>query len=75
MAMPRCSCARLFIAVLFVSVSAGTLPGDYLVRAVPQSTFDSWQAARRHAQKYTSGGVPVTVNAWGTTKVALTLQP
>jgi hypothetical protein len=51
------------------------LPGEYLVKAVPQSTFDSWHAAHRQAQKYASAGVPVTVNAWGTSKVALTLQP
>ena len=51
------------------------LPGHYLVRAVPQTTFDSWQAAHGQAQKYASEGVRVTVNAWGTSEVALTLQP
>jgi hypothetical protein len=55
--------------------SMALLPGEYLIRAVPQPTFASWEEARRQAQRYASEGVPVTVNAWGKSKVALTLQP
>ena len=55
--------------------SVPLLPGEYLVRAVPQSTFDSWQAANHEAQRMAAAGVPVTVNASGTSKIALTVQP
>jgi hypothetical protein len=51
------------------------LPGEYLVRAVPQSTFDSWDSALGQAQRYASEGMPVTVSPSGTSTTALTLQP
>jgi hypothetical protein len=55
--------------------SVPLLPGDYLIRAVPQSTFDSWPAALRQAERHAAEGVPVTIDAWGTSKIALTIQP
>jgi hypothetical protein len=50
------------------------LPGDYLVRALPQSTFDSWPAARRQIEKYAADGLPVTVAQSGVSTVALKVQ-
>jgi TonB family protein len=56
------------------SFSLPLLPGDYLVRALPQSTFDSWPAARLHIEKYAADGLPVTVAESGATTVALKVQ-
>ena len=50
------------------------LPGDYVVRALPQSTFDSWQAARRQIEKYAADGVAVTVAEADNSAVALTVR-
>ena len=50
------------------------LPGDYLVRALPQTTFDSWAAARRQIEKYAAAGMPVTVTETGVSTVGLTVQ-
>jgi hypothetical protein len=47
------------------------LPGDYLVRALPQSTFDSWATARRQIEKYAADGLPMTVAEAGVSTVAL----
>jgi hypothetical protein len=55
--------------------SLALLPGEYLIRAVPQSRFDSWPSALRQAERHAAEGVPVTVAAWGTSKIALTIQP
>jgi hypothetical protein len=54
--------------------SLALLPGDYLVRALPQTTFDSWPAARRQIEKYAADGVPVTVADAGVSTVALTVH-
>jgi hypothetical protein len=51
------------------------LPGEYRIRAVPQSRFDSWRSALRQAERHAAEGVPVTIDAWGTSKIALTIQP
>ena len=50
------------------------LPGDYLVRALPQSTFDSSSAARRQIEKYAADGMPMTVAESGVSTVALKVQ-
>jgi hypothetical protein len=50
------------------------LPGDCLVRALPQSTFDSWSAARRQIVKYGADGLPVSVAESGVSTVALKVQ-
>ena len=47
------------------------LPGDYVVRALPQSTLDSWQAARRRVEKYAADGVAMTVAEADNSAVAL----
>jgi hypothetical protein len=54
--------------------SLPSLPGKYLVRAVPQGTFDSWTAARRRIQEFTSEGAPVEVDARKVSTVALTIK-
>jgi hypothetical protein len=54
--------------------SLPSLPGKYLVRAVPQGTFDSWTAARRRIQEFASEGAPVEVDARKVSTVALTIK-
>jgi hypothetical protein len=50
------------------------LPGNYLVQALPQSTFDSWPTARRQIEKYAADGLPVTVAEAGVSTVALQVR-
>lgn len=50
------------------------LPGHYLVRALPQSTFDSWPAARRQIEKYAADGLPMTVAESGVSTLTLMVQ-
>lgn len=54
--------------------SIAVKPGRYLVRAVPQSTFDSWNTARRQIRRFAADGVLVDVSERETATVQLTLK-
>jgi hypothetical protein len=54
--------------------SIPVIPGRYLVSAVGQTTFHSYQAARREILRYASSGVPVEVKAREIKDVRITLQ-
>jgi hypothetical protein len=49
-------------------------PGQYLVSAFGQRTFDSWAAARRQILRFGSRGVPVDVNEGKNSPVTLPVQ-
>jgi hypothetical protein len=55
--------------------SVPVLPGAYLVRAVPQNAFDSFQSARRQILRLTPGGENVDVQERQSRTVNLTLRP
>ena len=55
--------------------SMPVLPGQYLVRAVPQSALVSWKAARDRILQLTPRGVLVDVRDREVSTVGLTVQP
>ncbi|MEN3337447.1 MAG: hypothetical protein V7647_1123 [Acidobacteriota bacterium] len=55
--------------------SMPVLPGRYLVRGVPQTTFSSWKAAQTGILQFAPGGIAVTVTDREVRTIQLPLKP
>ena len=54
--------------------SLPALPGAYRVHAVPEATFDSWDAAHKGVLRFTSGGVAVQLQEREVKTVTVTIR-
>jgi hypothetical protein len=55
--------------------STPVLPGQYLVRGVPQTIFSSWKAAQQGILQFAPGGIAVTVTDREVRTIQLPMKP